>query len=118
MLINDFYYCGDVSVSERQIETSVRFNSAHEIFKGHFPQQPVVPGVCMIQIIKELLQNHLNQSFVLRSTGQVKFLQLVLPHMMPGLSIRWIEEGSGFSVTAAFRLETDLFKFSGKFEKL
>lgn len=117
MLINDFYYCGEIRVTEGQLDTSVRFNSAHEIFKGHFPQQPVVPGVCMIQIIKELLQSHLNQTFVLRSTGQVKFLQLVLPHMSPGLSIRWIEEGSGFSVTASFRSETDLFKFTGRFEK-
>ena len=61
MLINDFYNCHDIEAHENEYGCRIVFNAAHDIFKGHFPGQPVVPGVCMMEMVKELLlYNELN----------------------------------------------------------
>ena len=31
-------------------EVWVEIDPTHPIFEGHFPDQPVLPGVCMVQI--------------------------------------------------------------------
>ena len=33
----------------------IELNPEHGIYKGHFPYVPVAPGVCLVQIIKEIL---------------------------------------------------------------
>ena len=52
-LLPNFY---KVTHSEHINETDwvvqVMLNPQHAIYNGHFPQQPVVPGVCMLQMIK------------------------------------------------------------------
>lgn len=56
-LLPNFY---KVTHSEHINETDwvvqVMLNPQHAIYSGHFPQQPVVPGVCMLQIIKECIE--------------------------------------------------------------
>ncbi len=91
MLIDDFYSCRDVKAGDSEYSCTLVFNAAHDIFKGHFPGNPVVPGVCTMEIIKELLQQQVGKSLVLRSTGNVKFLKLVTPDMAPVIKIGWKE---------------------------
>jgi 3-hydroxyacyl-[acyl-carrier-protein] dehydratase len=116
MLKNDFYTVEGLSTTDDSMSCTVRFNPAHEIFKGHFPGQPVVPGVCMIQMVKEMLGEHLGKPMFLRSTGQVKFLQLITPNISPVLNLSWKQEGHSYIVTASFKGDTDLFKLMGTFE--
>jgi 3-hydroxymyristoyl/3-hydroxydecanoyl-(acyl carrier protein) dehydratase len=49
------------------------------IFKGHFPEYPVVPGVCLMQIIKELAEKLLEKQITLKGVRGVKFLSVVKP---------------------------------------
>lgn len=83
MLLNSFFTLKNQQVVERDdkmvITSQVTIQKSHPIFKGHFPQQPVVPGVCMIQIIKELLENHLGKSLFFTSAGTIKFLTVINP---------------------------------------
>lgn len=116
MLMNDFYTVENFSVVDNTISCSVIFNATHTIFEGHFPQQPVVPGVCTIQMIKELLEQALHKNLFLRSTGQVKFLQLILPDVQPNATISWKETEQGYIVNAVLKNEADLFKLTGTFE--
>lgn len=116
MLINDFYKIYDLELSENTMKGMIQFNEQHTIFEGHFPGQPVVPGVCMMQMVKELLEKHFKKSLRLVSTGQVKFLQLITPDLSPEVNISWKEDASGYIVNAAFKLEHDLFKLSGTYQ--
>ena len=70
----------------------------------------------MLQIVKELLEQQLDRKLILRSTGQVKFLQLITPDISPEVHINWKESENGFLVTASFRKDADLFKLSGTME--
>ncbi|WP_432412042.1 3-hydroxyacyl-ACP dehydratase [Rasiella sp. SM2506] len=64
---------------ENTLSVTLQLNPAHEIFKGHFPKHPVLPGVAMLQIIKELTQDHHNTTLWMQSANRVKFLALVNP---------------------------------------
>ena len=51
MLSGSFLQVSQVNHQEGNITGEILFNEAHDIFKGHFPSIPVVPGVCMMQAI-------------------------------------------------------------------
>jgi len=52
MLLQNFYKIKDSKTTEKGFIYSININEKHEVFKGHFPDNPVVPGVCLIQIMK------------------------------------------------------------------
>ncbi len=117
MLMNDFYTIEYLQREPNSFSCKVAFNTHHDIFKGHFPGQPVVPGVCMMEMVKELLEQQTDKDLWLRNAGQVKFLQFVTPDVQPVVNVSWQEESKGYNVSASFKNDTsDLFKLSGKFE--
>lgn len=117
MLLNDFYNIDYLQREPNSLSCKISFNKQHDIFKGHFPQQPVVPGVCMMQMVKELLEAQTDQPLWMRNAMQIKFLQLITPDVQPLINISWQQNDEGYNVNAAFKNETsDLFKLSGKFE--
>lgn len=57
----------------------VELDPAHTVYDGHFPGNPVVPGVCLIQMIKEVIEHHVSREFLLSRADEVKFMSLVNP---------------------------------------
>lgn len=49
------------------------------IYRAHFPEQPITPGVCIIQIASELLSELLSYDVELRSVTNAKFLAVITP---------------------------------------
>ena len=79
MLINDFFSLRELKHSNHSIEAVVSFKEDHSIFKGHFEGFPVVPGVCMMQLIKEILEKELDKKFMLSKAANMKFLTVIDP---------------------------------------
>lgn len=61
------------------IRSRLKVNADDPIFMGHFPSLPVVPGVCMLQMVKEQLEDHLGQSLTLLRAANLKFLAVINP---------------------------------------
>ena len=40
--------------SENKFTAIVELNPEHKIYKGHFPEIPVAPGVTLIQMLQEI----------------------------------------------------------------
>lgn len=117
MLMNDFYTIETLKREQNSFSCTVAFNPQHDIFKGHFPGQPIVPGVCMMEMVKELLEQLTDSKLWLRAAGQVKFLRFVTPDTVPVVNVSWQEEATGYNVNASFKNDDgDLFKLSGNFE--
>jgi 3-hydroxyacyl-[acyl-carrier-protein] dehydratase len=116
MLMSDFYTVHELQSGDSSLSCLIVFNHTHKIFKGHFPQQPVVPGVCTIQMVKELIEQQLDRKLILRSASQIKFLQLITPDVVPEVSIKWKQSDETYSVNALLKKDKDLFKFSGTFD--
>ncbi len=51
----------------------------HNIFSGHFPEQPVVPGVCTIGMIKECVGETLGREIIFCAIKECKFLSVITP---------------------------------------
>lgn len=89
MLRNDFYtILSKNAINENSFSATISINEKHDIFNGHFPQSPVVPGVCMLQMVKDLLEDELQKTVHLKSIGNVKFTAVVNPTQNPTLDIK------------------------------
>ena len=79
MLIEGLYTILFQEKNEQGLTATVKLHKEHEVFKGHFPGNPVMPGVCMIQMIKELTESHLKKDLFLTVASNVKFMAIIDP---------------------------------------
>ncbi|MBP5420431.1 MAG: hypothetical protein J6Y72_11545 [Bacteroidales bacterium] len=70
-------------ISKEAIESGFRFEvsliESHPIYNGHFPGNPVSPGVCSIQMIRECVEEALNKKLSLKSINVCRFITLLTP---------------------------------------
>ncbi len=120
-LLENFYTIDTISELEKnRISTQVTLNKEHKIFEGHFPGHPVTPGVCMMQIIKEITENYLNTSLQLQTAENVKFMAIINPeeNSKIGIDFEIKEEEGKVTVKSITRFEdTVALKFSGIYNK-
>lgn len=119
MLKDALYKITSLDHQDNTIKATLEINSDNEIFIGHFPSQPVLPGACMLQIVKEVLESTLNKSFRLKKADHIKFLKLIDPGvnniLQLTLSYRSVDNNN-LDVTANLIAENDIcFKFRGAF---
>src|SRR5579864_2323714 len=76
---NDLFSIDKITHEDAVISVMLGIKSESEILKGHFPGHPVVPGACMLQIIKEVLQTTLNHPVRLKKADQSKFMIMIDP---------------------------------------
>lgn len=102
ILNNNFYTIKSLQQDAGNINALLELNDRHVIFDGHFPGQPVVPGVCMVQIIQELLETATGFSLQLKTADQIKFLSMTDPRETTGLSaaVSYIAENGIIKATA------------------
>lgn len=88
MVLKDFYkILSEEKISDSKHNFTILVNEKHEVFKGHFPGNPIMPGVCMIQIIKELTEKITQQTLMIETLSNVKFMALINPENTPELRL-------------------------------
>jgi len=78
-LQTNFYKIIDRKKTATGIDYTIGFNADHCIYRAHFPNNPITPGVCIIQIIKELSAELLQRNLFLKKVNHVKFLNVINP---------------------------------------
>lgn len=120
MLIKNLYTIQKFETSDKKITAQVFVNKNHEIFKGHFPDNPVMPGVCMMQIIKELTEKATSINLFMQAANNIKFMALINPEINPtlDLSIDFSkDEDEVIKVKNITKFgDTTALKFSGTFK--
>lgn len=57
----------------------VRLNPDSAIYRGHFPGNPITPGVCQVGMIGELARMICGCGLVLREVKMLKFIDILRP---------------------------------------
>ncbi len=118
MLLQDFYSYQVLEGAENLVNASISFNAAHDIFKGHFPGTPVVPGVCMMQVVKEMLEQNTSRQLQLQKASHLKFLAMIVPTITPTVNLKLsytIKENIIDTQAELFTSEQSFFKMKGSF---
>jgi 3-hydroxyacyl-[acyl-carrier-protein] dehydratase len=79
VLKNSLYTIEGQQSAEGTVAYDIRLQPDHIIYQAHFPGEPITPGVCVVQIAKELLEEHLQRPLAIKAVKNVKFLAVVSP---------------------------------------
>ncbi|MBN1926993.1 MAG: hypothetical protein JW798_14265 [Prolixibacteraceae bacterium] len=122
MLLLDFYTFQILNAEVNQVQASVVLNKNHDVYKGHFPQVPITPGVCQVLIIKELLSHVLGKSLQMLNSRDIKFLSMHNPTNKEALDVTinyQTTSDSTISVNALISSNaTKILKFNGEFKSI
>ncbi|NQV02729.1 MAG: 3-hydroxylacyl-ACP dehydratase [Bacteroidia bacterium] len=84
----------------------------HPVYQGHFPGNPVVPGVCQIRMITEIISEITRKEVRLLEADTIKFLSMINPGEHPELTVdctlKETEDGS-IRVTASISDDDKVF---------
>ena len=78
-LKDDFFKIKDIRQAATGLDYTLALNPEHPIYRAHFPGNPITPGVCIIQIVKELLEGQLKCELLLKKVNNAKFLNVINP---------------------------------------
>ena len=99
--------------------SEIMIDEKHDVFKGHFPDKPILPGVLMIAVIGSVLEKVTNEKRMMVEGENIKYLSVVDPtidsRLTVDLSLK-IDENNYYEVKSALRNgEKTFMKFKGKF---
>lgn len=78
-MLDQFFSIKNIETQEDGVWAEVELNPSHAVYRGHFPGNPVVPGVCTLMMVKECVEKWKGQRYHYRSLNSCKFLSVVLP---------------------------------------
>ncbi|WP_276681626.1 3-hydroxyacyl-ACP dehydratase [Empedobacter brevis] len=108
-------------VDDSNFKVQIELNPNHEIFGGHFPNNPITPGVCMMQIIKELAEIIVSKDLFLSKVSNVKFMATINPFKQAvlDLNLTIVHENNEVKVkNSSFFEATNALKFSAIYKVL
>ena len=112
MLLDNFYKIEQQTEIDSGFEYTISLNKEHAIYKAHFPGNPITPGVCIIQICKELMEQHTGESLFLQKIQNVKFLSIIDPTVKNTIKVSFLKissETEGYKCSVLVYSETTQF---------
>ena len=96
MLIKNYYTIDHISHQGDATVFSVSLRADSDVYRGHFPGQPVSPGVCNIQLIKECAEQVAGKRLLMNHLQQCRLTTLVTPQEHPSVEVTLrLEEKEG-----------------------
>jgi 3-hydroxyacyl-[acyl-carrier-protein] dehydratase len=122
MLNNHFFTINSYQLVENTTDkytVDITLNPAHPVYQGHFPSNPVAPGVCLMQMVKETAEHILKTPFSIKKADSIKFMAIVNPfegsHVKLDVQLRLQETGEIKADSSLYSAETIFFKMKSVF---
>lgn len=84
-------------VDRKGDEWHVALHPDHVIYRAHFPGHPVTPGVCILALLVELLEQQQGRALMLDEVKNLKFIAPISPLNVPIITVTFqkldVEEG-------------------------
>lgn len=97
--------CAPVENKENTYSCRILFDRAFRGFEGHFEGNPVVPGVCLIQLIRVHAEEILQKTLTMKEINQCKFRSPLLADMEGKCITQIRTAGQDYIVQAEIRNE-------------
>lgn len=103
-------------ISHKDGTYKITLNKSHVIYRAHFPGNPITPGVCVVKMINELLEERVGKKLRLKHIKNLKFIKPIQPDSQPQVNVnmQMVEtEGDEISTRGIIEYEGKTFtKFS------
>jgi len=120
--IDDIFIVEEPEYSPGKVRAIIGINKNSAIFEGHFPGRPVVPGACMVQLVKDVLCGALDANIILKKAASIKFINMITPDInpMPQLIVTYkLIDNVDISVNANITIgDVACFKLQATYTKL
>lgn len=83
ILLHSFYELLSITTTPTGYEAEVVLNPDHEVYKGHFPDKPVVPGACTLSVVREVLSEIVGCKVRFDTIKECKFVSVLTPEDSP-----------------------------------
>ncbi len=107
--MNDIYTILSIKNNDDNIQANIKLNPEHNIFKGHFPDNPVLPGVVQLKIVKEIINKVYNKKHTIKSASNIKFTGIITPETIFTIDIKVNKTDNGLSINAVIKNENKNF---------
>lgn len=111
MLIKDYYTINNISQDSGKTIFQISLNPDCKVYEGHFPGEPVSPGVCNIQMIKECAEQVSGKTLFLNNLQQCRLTTLVTPlaHPQVEVVVNLEEKGDIYKLKATLGKGEDIY---------
>jgi 3-hydroxyacyl-[acyl-carrier-protein] dehydratase len=120
-LLDDYFKIDSRTTVDDETVFRVTLLPGHPVYAGHFPGNPVSPGVCTIQMIKECTGLLTGKRLFLGYISQCRWSAVITPQATPQLQIhmRLSETDGVYKVCATVCDDTTVYmEFKGEFTPL
>jgi 3-hydroxyacyl-[acyl-carrier-protein] dehydratase len=121
MLLNSFFKILDIQESEKYT-INIELNPRHEVYKGHFPGNPIAPGVCLTQMVKETVEHITKKNLQMVTGDNLKFMAILnpenTPHVTMTLAIKTKENGDLQADSNVTSGETNFFSIKASYKEV
>lgn len=102
MLLNKYFTIDSVERKDEETIFHVTLNPEHEIYKGHFQGNPISPGVCTVEMVKECAQQITEEQLNFASIKNCRFISLLTPANETELQVHvnLTESEDGYTIKA------------------
>ena len=83
ILKDNFFTIKNQNISDGKAGFRIKLNAEHFIYQAHFPDNPITPGVCLIQMAVELFSLLKGANFNIKTLKNVKFTAPINPLEFP-----------------------------------
>jgi 3-hydroxyacyl-[acyl-carrier-protein] dehydratase len=118
ILLQDFFEIISQEETGTKLNTVIKIKANHRIFDGHFPNRPITPGVCLMQITKEILMKKMQRELTMIESSNIKFMNPVIPDEYDniGISITYLHGSSLLTASTVISSNTLVFcKFQASY---
>jgi 3-hydroxymyristoyl/3-hydroxydecanoyl-(acyl carrier protein) dehydratase len=116
-----YAYLHELKSDEGEISFKLACPPDFTAFDGHFPEQPILPGIIMLEIAQLALEILLKQPVVLTTIKKMKINGVALPNQVISGTVKVDLSGSGagHSFTTVFQAEPgrEVSRFNGSCER-
>ena len=112
MLIKDYYTIeGTSHTGDNTHIFHIRLNPECSVYQGHFPGEPVSPGVCNIQMLKELAEQVAGKRLFMSNLNLCRLTTLVTPQAHPTMSatLTLDEKDGGYNLRATLGKDEEIY---------